>query len=79
MRHMIEMNSLVHKVPLLLVMLTVGCVEDCGATVFLPICDITSSTVVDVFSICTILYNEGQRLEAIMSDAFSQSVKRHYD
>ena len=53
----------------------VGCVEDCGATVFLPICDITSSTVVDVFSICTILYNEGQRLEAFLSDAFSQSVK----
>ena len=79
MRHMIEMNSLVHKVPLLLVMLTVGCVEDSGATVFLPICDITSSTVVDVFSICTILYNEGQRMEAFLSDAFSQSVKWHYD
>ena len=79
MRHMIEMNSLVHKVPLLLVMLIVGCVEDCGATVFLPICGITSPTVVDVFSICTILYNEGQRLEAFLSDAFSQSVKWHFD
>ena len=75
MRHMIEMNSLVHKVPLLLVMLTVGCVEDCGATFFLPICDISSSTVVGVFSICSILYDEGQRLEAFLSDAFSQSVK----
>ena len=79
MRHMIEMNSLVHKVPLLLEMLSVGCVEDCGATAVLPICDITLSTVVDVFSICTILYNEGQRLEAFLSDAFSQSVKWHYD